>query len=77
MIMTAIIDVSEINKKKQLTILNFKEYDLPQKGDNIIIDDNIYVVQRREYNVIQTGKSIDAYSIGLQVKKYIPEKYGF
>lgn len=72
MIRTIIYDVSESNDKKQLSTLNFSGCGFPQRGDNIVINGQRYVVQRKEYIVDQ-----DQYTVGLQVKKYIPEEFGF
>lgn len=79
MIKTIIFDVSENNNKKQLATLDFNGCGLPQRGDNIVIDDTIYVVQRKEYITDKRieGTSTHSYIVGLQVKKYIPEMYGF
>lgn len=79
MIKTIIFDVSENNNKKQLATIEFSGCGFPQKGDNVIIDDVRYVVQRKEYIAEKQKLNPNVHScvVGLQVKKYIPEEYGF
>ena len=80
MIRTIIYDVSETDKKKELAITHFSGCGFPQKGDNIVVGDVRYVVQRKEYVVTEKtlkDSTTHSYTVGLQVKKYIPEQFGF
>lgn len=80
MIKTIIYDVSETNNKVELATAHLSGCGFPQKGDNIIINDTIYVVQRKEYLIKEkTLKDSATHSctVGLQVKRYIPEEFGF
>lgn len=72
MIKTIVYDVNEGSIFNPLAILNFSGCGFPQFGDNIVINEQRYVVQRKEYIVDQ-----DRYDVCLQVKKYIPDEFGF
>lgn len=74
MIETIIFDISEINKKSEIATIIFNECNFPQRNDHIVINNMTYVVQKKEYIV---NNSDNSYTVNLQVKKFIPEKFGF
>lgn len=74
MIQTIIFDISEINKKTEIAKITFNECNFPQRNDHIVINNTTYVVQKKQYIINNDDNS---YTVNLQVKKFIPEKFGF
>lgn len=67
-----IYDIFEGDINSPIATIEFKDNELPNSNDNLIINYTRYVVCRREYII-----DCDMYEVALQVKKYIPNNGGY